>query len=506
MSTENLNISALRLNEENPRILKEKRFKQLVQSLIDFPEMMRLRPSVVDEEGTVLGGNMRTRAKQHLLGLPEGEKEKRIAAAVAARLYNSEGGAQQYTDELRVLLFSEEVPVVRALGLTPELKQQFIIKDNTSFGEWDFDMLANGDWPDAAVLEGWGLDLPPDWNDDAGAPSDSPAGSLAERFVVPPFSILDTRQGYWQERKNVWKRRIGDHGESRNGTLRKSASGDDPSYYRQKSKAEKKVGRELSPEEFEADHYKRTTGLAAGVSLLDPVLAELVVRWFGLEGGAAFDCFAGDSVFGFVAAASGMSFTGIELRQEQADLNQGRTDSEGLPAHYICDDGRNVGHHLAAESQDLLFSCPPYFDLEVYSDKANDASNQSTYAGFLAILRDALTSAVACLKENRFAVITVGDVREKKSSAYYGFPADITAIMRAAGLHYYNELILVEMAGNAAIRAGQQMKHRKPVKTHQQVLVFYKGDPRAIKSHFPEIEYAAEDLESFADDTPGESE
>lgn len=323
-------------------------------------------------------------------------------------------------------------------------------------------------------------------------------GGLAERFIVPPFSVLDTRQGYWQARKRTWHDRIGDKGESRNNTLRKSASGDDPGYYRQKTAWEEKLGRKLSKEEFEGQYYERKTKMPAGVSLLDPVLSEIIVQWFGLPGGRAFDPFAGDSVFGFVAAASGMPFTGIELRPEQATLNQTRLDSENLPGRYICDDGRNVARHLAPESQDLLFSCPPYFDLEVYSDDPSDASNQTSYADFYAILHEAFTNAVACLAPNRFAVIVVGDVRDKKTGAYYGFHLDIINTMRGAGLHYYNECILIEQAGNAAIRAGGQMKHRKVVKTHQQVLVFYKGDPRQIKTHFPEIHDAAQDLESFA--------
>lgn len=330
-------------------------------------------------------------------------------------------------------------------------------------------------------------------------------GGLTKRFIVPPFSILDSRQGYWQERKKQWRERIGDNGESRNNTLRQSASGDDPGYYRQKSGVEQQLGRKLTNEEFQRDHYVRKTSIPAGVSLLDPVLSEIIVQWFGLQGGAAFDPFAGDTVFGFVAACSGMSFTGTELLEEQINLNQERVDAEGLSAVYLCDDGRNIASHLEAESQDLLFSCPPYFDLEVYSEKENDASNQQTYAGFYQILDTAFRNAVTCLKENRFAVVVVGDVRSEKTGAYYGFPQDVIQTFRSAGLHYYNDMVLVEQAGNAAIRAAGQMKHRKPVKTHQQVLVFYKGDPRQIKNHFPEIIYEPEDLESFGLDSADES-
>lgn len=81
----------------------------------------------------------------------------------------------------------------------------------------------------------------------------------------------------------------------------------------------------------------------------------------------------------------------------------------------------------------------------------------------------------------------MGDVRDRKG-AYYAFPDDIKRIFMDAGLHLYNELILLEVAGNASIRASAQMRNRKVVKTHQNVLIFYKGDPRQIKLHYPEIE------------------
>ena len=121
----------------------------------------------------------------------------------------------------------------------------------------------------------------------------------------------------------------------------------------------------------------------------------------------------------------GHNFTGIELRQEQVDINNRVIEGRDLPIRYICDDGQNVAAHFSPDSQDMLFSCPPYYDLEVYSDKENDASNQDTYEGFIGILRNAFSKAITCLKENRFAVIVVGDVRNKKTGGYYNFVDDV---------------------------------------------------------------------------------
>jgi hypothetical protein len=118
-TTSRVPLTKLKPNQDNPRVLKDDKFQKLVASLETFPDMLELRPIVVDENWTVLGGNMRLRALQHL-------KVK-------------------------------EVPVTQVDGLTPEQKREFIIKDNASFGEWDWDILAN-EW-DPEQLTAWGLDV-----------------------------------------------------------------------------------------------------------------------------------------------------------------------------------------------------------------------------------------------------------------------------------------------------------------------------------------------------------
>lgn len=272
---------------------------------------------------------------------------------------------------------------------------------------------------------------------------------LKEMFVIPPFSIFDTRQGYWQNRKRRWKRLINDNGESRTATLFKS-SGDPVS---EKIKAQ------------------------GTVSILDPVLAEICVKWFGFENCNILDPFAGDTVFGYVAGFLKNNFTGIEIRKEQADINQERTKE--FNCKYYCDDGQNVLNHVEKNTQDLIFSCPPYFDLEVYSDLENDASNQKEYDDFLKILDNAFSGAIKTLKDNRFAFIVIGDVRDK-NGFYRLMPDDIKQIFKRNGMYLYNDIVLIESIGTSALRAQPNMKYLKVVKTHQNVLVFYKGDQRKI--------------------------
>tara|TARA_R100001443_G_C3360974_1_gene179052 strand:- start:2789 stop:3349 length:561 start_codon:yes stop_codon:yes gene_type:complete len=114
-----LKINELKPNESNPRIIKEAKFKKLVKSIKDFPEMLELRPIIIDENNVILGGNMRYKA------------------CIEAGL--------------------KEVPVKIAKGLTEEQKEEFIVKDNVGFGEWDWDILGN-QWDNAKLGE-WGMDV-----------------------------------------------------------------------------------------------------------------------------------------------------------------------------------------------------------------------------------------------------------------------------------------------------------------------------------------------------------
>jgi DNA modification methylase len=364
--------------------------------------------------------------------------------------------------------------------------------------DWDREALQelSNEWD--IKPEDWGVADFDESNQGTAGEETEKGALLTDRFIVPPFSILDTRKGYWQERKKIWRHKIGDYGDSRENTLIESLELKFKDIYQKSAKKRKELG--ITFPEYLEKHVSQEvkdraskTVLSQGVSILDPVLSELVVHWFGVKNGLAFDCFAGDTVFGYVAAELGQKFTGIELRKEQTELNNQRVTEAGLSAKYINDDGQNVCKHIEPESQDLLFSCPPYFNLEVYSDLDNDASNQADYSEFIKIIKTAFTESIKCLKPNRFAVVVVGDIRGK-NGFYHCFNDDVKAIFKESGLFIYNELILVETGASTALRAGKYMESRKVAKMHQNVLVFYKGDPKHIKENFERIEYK-EDFE-----------
>lgn len=510
MKTEIVNLSQIQVNGANPRIIKDDKFEKLICSILVLPKMLELRPIVVDNTFVALGGNMRYRALTAISDMDEAELKSRLSEArdfqkkTAAEQDNLIEYWQRWKDK-------PTAHIIKATELSEEEQREFIIKDNVGYGEWDMDALAN-EW-DAEELDDWGLDVwqNKEWEngESSGATNSKPANaSLNDRFIVPPFSILDTRKGYWQERKKKWRELIGDNGESRNDTLITSPEFKYKDLYQRTRQHREELGITFKEylDKYVPDDVKEREAskvLSAGVSLLDPVMAEIVCRWFGQDNCKTFDCFAGDSVFGYVSAHLGNEFVGIELRPEQARLNNERV--EGMTARYINDDGQNVAQHIAPDSQDLLFSCPPYFDLEKYSDLENDASNQDSYEDFIKILENAFKAAVGCLKENRFAVIVVGDVRDKSTGFYYDFCGDIKRIFKEAGMPLYNEIILVETGASTALRAGRYMESRKVAKMHQNILVFYKGKTKEIKNNFKKIEYASEDLERFKVDTGNES-
>ena len=516
MNTEIVNLSQIQVNGANPRIIKDEKFEKLINSILALPKMLTLRPIVVDETFVALGGNMRYRALTAIADLDDNELSERLAAN---RDVQKKTQAEQDALLNYWLRWKDKptAPVIRASELTEDEQREFIIKDNVGFGEWDMEALVN-EW-DAEDLDAWGVDVwqtsdvgGSDGTGDGSGDSEPQNASLNDRFVVPPFSILDTRKGYWQARKKMWREQIGDMGESRNDKLITSPEIKYKDLYQRTRKHREELG--VSFKEYiekyvpaEVLEHEASKVLSKGVSLFDPVLSETMCKWFTpYEGAKIFDCFAGDTYKGLVFAMCGFSFRGVELRQEQVDINNRVLEGRGLDIEYICDDGRNVAQHFDPESQDMLFSCPPYYDLEVYSKDERDASNQSTYEEFIAILDKAFKAALTCLKPNRFAVVVVGDVRDKKTGFYYGFADDVKRIFKEGGASLYNEIILVETGASTALRASRYMESRKVAKMHQNVLVFYKGDPKDIRTNFPKIDYKPEDEQVFAAEATADGE
>jgi hypothetical protein len=168
MKTEKVKISEVKMNPNNPRVIKDDKFSKLVRSIQEFPKMLEIRPIVVNSDMIVLGGNMRLKACK-------------------------EAGLK-------------EVPIILADNLTEDEQKQFIIKDNVGFGEWDWDMIAN-EW-DADQIEEWGLDLPFDAKIDDMEDGETLDFEQSVQLIPPKEYILvmaDPNSEEWEDLKNVLK-------------------------------------------------------------------------------------------------------------------------------------------------------------------------------------------------------------------------------------------------------------------------------------------------------------
>lgn len=234
------------------------------------------------------------------------------------------------------------------------------------------------------------------------------------------------------------------------------------------------------------DNYEPKEGTASvsGTSIFDPVLCEIVYRWFCPDGGSIIDPFAGGSVRGIVAGYLGHPYTGLDLRANQIEANNIQADyiKPKVKPTWIVGNSENISD-LAKGQYDLVFSCPPYYDLEVYSDNPEDISALGTYDEFIVIYRDIIKQCCSMLKDNRFACFVVGDIRDKKGF-YRGFVGDTIRAFEDAGCILYNEGILVNVIGSLPIRITKQFEYRKLGKCHQTLLVFFKGNPKTIKEEF----------------------
>lgn len=269
------------------------------------------------------------------------------------------------------------------------------------------------------------------------------SGPVAERFTVPPFTILDARSGDWQERKRAWLS-IGIRGED--GRLQNALGMSDSASLGEKD-----------------------------TSIFDPLLCEVAYRWFSPLGGQIVDPFAGGSVRGIVAGALGRRYWGCDLRPEQIAANEQQAD-EIAPATrpvWVCGDSMDT---LAdAPDADMVFSCPPYGDLEKYSDDPRDLSAMDWHA-FVAAYKRIILRAVQRMKPDTFACFVVGDFRDSRGF-YRNFVSETIDGFEQAGARLYNEAILATAIGTASMRVTRIFDGgRKLAKTHQNVLVFCKGD------------------------------
>jgi SAM-dependent methyltransferase len=475
-------VADLRPHPENPRTHSPEQI-ELLDGLIETYGWTN--PLLIDEDGMILAGHGRK-----LTALKRGDAE---------------------------------VPTLTIEGLSPEEKWALVVADNQSAltAGWDEVILKAGlraldaiDFDMTLLGFGEGLEA---LMADAPAAGQGGAGSLAEKFMVAPFSVLNAREGWWQERKQAWLA-LGIQSEvGRDGTLigrslpdrlsvllnrhysevlvfireQRARGLDDAAIEQEALKvAGERSGKMLGmhtqhgPTVSQNADGSLNYGAPTGTSIFDPVLCEIAYRWFSPPAGQVLDPFAGGSVRGIVAARLGRHYLGIDLSGRQLEANRAQAISilgEDAPrACWIEGDSRRAVELVGKGPEplaDMIFSCPPYADLEVYSDHPDDLSTMP-YAEFRRAYSECIRAACSLLRPDRFACFVVGEVRDRRGM-YVDFVGDTVQAFRDAGLEFYNEAILITAAGSLPIRAGKQFSaSRKLGKTHQNVLVFLKGDAK----------------------------
>jgi DNA modification methylase len=263
--------------------------------------------------------------------------------------------------------------------------------------------------------------------------------------MIKPFSILDTRSKEWQERKRWWINTYNIQSE---------------------------LGRENT--ESKARFWEDNT-----VSIFDATLCEKMYEWFCPKEGRILDPFAGGSVRGIVASEMGYIYNGIDLSEEQIDANK----KQSSKPTWITGDSEWVIDSIYDKTQDFVFTCPPYYDLEKYTDNPADLSNMKENE-FDKKYFSILNKAARKLKDNRFFAIVVSEVREQSTTGNYKigkYKGLVWKTIRAceeAGLHFYNDMILFNSQHQASRVVDTYFeRNRKVASVHQNILVFVKGNP-----------------------------
>lgn len=286
---------------------------------------------------------------------------------------------------------------------------------------------------------------------------------LKDEFIEPPFSVIDTKTGRWQTRRQLWL----------NMGI-KSELGRDAECLRTG------IGEGVINKNTGLDKYGRKP--MTGQSIFDPALCELMYHWFCPKEGKILDPFAGGSVRGVVANYLGYYYTGIELSQRQVESNRKQAEEiikDNLPIWWIGDTDQILDEEKFLEDigwsnkYDFIFSCPPYLDLEVYSDDPNDLSTMND-SDFEQKYYSIVYKSTNLLKSGGYACFVVGDIRDKKNGYYRDFIGMTKRVFKRAGLGLYNEAVLLNSLGTAMLRVSNTFKSKKLVKVHQNILIFKK--------------------------------
>ena len=166
----------------------------------------------------------------------------------------------------------------------------------------------------------------------------------------------------------------------------------------------------------------------------------------------------------------GYDYTGIEIREEEYNRVKEQMEQWGIDFNFILNDSTK---YKPEGDFDFVFSCPPYYDLEVYSDLAGDLSNANSYDEYLCMLKNVLQNCYDVLKKDCFAVFVVGNFRNKKGELE-NLNGDLITKAKEVGFKLWDELIWMGASNVALTRCGKFEKNRKSVRMHEYIIILKK--------------------------------
>ncbi len=259
--------------------------------------------------------------------------------------------------------------------------------------------------------------------------------SIKDRLGFLPISV-------WKPDWNItkeWKKLVGDSGQTR-----------------------ELVGKKM-----------QLMGSKTGTSIFNPHLAMMILSAYCPQNARIYDAFGGGGTRGIIAAAMGHDYLGVEIRQEEVDRIHKRRDELGSKFELICSD--STQYEIEPNSFDFSYSCPPYYDLEVYSKTKGDISNLGTYDEFMAMLSRSLAITFTGLKTGAMCCWVVGNFRDKRGALTH-FSGDTIRAAKNIGFTFHDEIIWWGASNAAFQRAGAFEANRKSVRVHENILVFKKPE------------------------------
>lgn len=207
------------------------------------------------------------------------------------------------------------------------------------------------------------------------------------------------------------------------------------------------------------------------LSIFNPHLAQMILSAYCPPKAIIFDPFAGGGTRGFIASAMGHQYIGQELRKEEVERivrQQQKLDKEFV---ILCGDSAKIA--IQENYFDFSYTCPPYFNLEIYSDLAEDLSNAKDYGKFLDMLKAVMRNVFVGLKQGGLSVWVVGNFRDNRGRLIH-FNGDVIRIAEEIGFVLHDELIFWGAAGSAVQRCGQFEANRKSVRVHEYIIILKK--------------------------------